>query len=1452
MVSKELAKFFQAIEFNDHWSFFSNSKYKVQYYHHNQQGVIYLEINKFLPVKVLSELEQKAKEAPYKLRLKFNVLDHDYDFELIKDYFDYIKIYKMRLLAGIYADLPENALTYRDHNLIIRVPNATAAKLVEKELSAFRNYFTRYGFKELKIKVNSDFKVPEFPSLEKELQKELANVSINSISNKPKVTRTYSNNRTKTVLNADTKDTHKIADFDGDETLNNVVVTGTVLKITKFFTKNKKWFYTLLITDYEQAIAVKAFLATQSLEDLVSKIKVNDTIKVAGQAKYDAYAKEQVLWLNNVLVVPAILKTRNDDEKEKRVEFHVHTKMSTMDGVSDAKQYIETAGQWGHKAIAITDHLNVQAYPDVFAAAKKYPKLKVMYGVEMDLVGDFQIVHNANNGQLDDLEYLVFDLETTGLSVNYHEIIEFGYVVIKNGEIIEQDTILIKPEVPVTQHITELTSITNEMLVDKPMLKEKINDIKAIIGSRVLVAHNANFDIGFLKAAFKKFDFPVLNNSVVDTLQLARVLKPELKYYRLGVVCRAFSVKYDSETAHRADYDANVLAQVFVKMLAKLKTDNNLVQLTSFKELCEEKITNKVRGEHITVYAKNQAGLKNLYQIISQSHTEYFYNTPKIIKSALEKYRENLLIGSACVNGSVFEVAMNKSLEELKEKMTWFDFIEIQPPAVYQHLVARNNLTESQLHEVIKKIITCAKEMNKIVVATSDAHYVEPYQKIFRSIIINNKAIGGVTHPLFEYKKSDSVYPDQHLRTTAEMLAEFSFLNDEALIKEIVVTNTNLLAEQFSKVEPIKSGLYTPEIPDVDQKLRDVCFNRAWELYGNPLPKMIEERLQQELNAIITHGFAVVYWIAHKLVEQSLTDGYLVGSRGSVGSSLVATLANITEVNPLKPHYLCHQCHYCEFVTDGVTKSGYDLPEKLCPNCNIELNVDGHDIPFETFLGFDGDKTPDIDLNFSGEYQLKAHDFTKEMFGKNNVFRAGTISTVASKTAYGFTKNFIDQTGFKGREATTEWLTEGCAGIKRTTGQHPGGIIVVPKKYDITDFTPINYPADDTTSTWKTTHFDFEAIHDNLLKLDILGHVDPTALRMLHDLTGVDPKTIPNHDDKVLSLFSNLSALGITSEDLNGEMTGAIGIPEFGTGFVRKMLLATKPNSFAQLVQISGLSHGTDVWLNNAEELINNQGIELKDVIGCRDDIMVYLMYQKLPAKTAFSIMEDVRKGKGLKPEYEKLMEAHHVPQWYISSCKKIKYMFPKAHATAYVLMAWRVAWYKVYYPHEYYATYFTTRCDMFDIETMLAGKSAIAAKLKNINGRLAKDATKKDVSQKEKDLVPMLEAALEMYARGISFLNLDIEASETKTFKVVEKDKQKYILPAFIVLDGLGEVNAQSIVEARKAGPFKSVNDLRDRTNITRTNSFQLIDLHVLSHLPEDTPVEQEKVAQTQEIVLE
>lgn len=1442
-MNQDLQKLLQEMDFNDIDNEFINATVnKVQYFHHNQQAIITINLTNFLTINTLKRFEQHFAKLPTanNIRVDFNV-NASTNKEIVLAYFHYIKTHKLQLLAGIYYSLPDSAIDYQSNVITITIHNSIEEKLITNEFLSFIGYFQQYGFKNIQLKAKINQTEQPFISYDQEAKAEISKL-INNLqtkivtSNPNNINNTY---RKKIKINLEkTSPTHGIKEIIGDEP--NIIISGKVFKINKFLTKNQKWFYAFWITDYSDAITCKAFINNNQTEDKFNNVKVDDWIKITANSRYDNYSKEQVLWIDDLMID---INKNNDDASDtaeiKRIEFHTHTKMSAMDGITAASDYIKQVAKWGHQAIGFTDHLNVQAYPEIANAAKKYPQLKIMYGVEMDLIpNNISIIKNPINAALADLEYIVLDLETTGLSTNYHEIIEFGYTIVKDNIICKQDTILIKPTNLVPEHITDLTNITNMMLKDKPSLAAILPTIIEIIGTRTIVAHNANFDFGFLQAAMKKLGFMPLVNPVIDTLQLSRVILPQLKYYRLGTICRTYGVKYDDEIAHRADYDANVLAQIFLKMLVQLKTTFNCHNLQAINNLITDEINYKLRGEHITVFAKNQIGLKSLYQLVSLSHTKYFYKTPKIITSAINDNRKELLIGSSCLNGSVFETALNKSETELMATMQWFDFIEVQPPTVYSHLVQLGNITQTQLHETINKIITTAYKLNKLVIATSDAHYLHPYEKMYRDVIINSKAIGGLLHPLFDRKGKVTSYPDQHLRTTNQMLAEFEFLKDTNLINDIVINNPLQLANQFEMIKPIKTGLFTPSIDNVDTKLRDLCYQQAWNRYGNPLPLYVEQRLSHELNAIINHGFAVVYWIAHKLVEKSLADGYLVGSRGSVGSSLVATFANITEVNPLQPHYLCPQCKTSEFISNGTYKCGYDLPKKMCPQCHVILITDGHDIPFETFLGFDGDKTPDIDLNFSGEYQMTAHDFTKEMFGENNVFRAGTISTIANKTAYGYVKAYAEKIGQTDmRAAKLELLSQGCVGIKRTTGQHPGGIIVVPKKYDINDFTPINFPADDTSSTWKTTHFDFNAIHDNLLKLDILGHVDPTALKMLHHLTGVDPKTIPNQDEKVLSLFSSLDALNITSDDLLGEKTGAIGIPEFGTGFVRKMLSDTLPTSFSELIQISGLSHGTDVWLNNADQLISQQGLKLKDVIGCRDDIMTYLVYQGLPAKIAFNIMEDVRKGKGIKQEYEQLMQTKKVPNWYIQSCKKIKYMFPKAHATAYVLMAWRVAWYKVYYPHEYYATYFTTRCEIFDIATMLQGIGAITNKLKDINNRLRKtDGQKSTVTTKEKDLIPLLEVALEMYARNIKFSNISLEHSDAKLFQVKIINGEKQILPPFITLDGLGEIVANSIVKARNEQAITSKNDLQLRTNITKTNYQLLNELGVLEHLEENS----------------
>lgn len=1441
-MKQDLQKLFHEIGFDDFDNDFTNATvHSVQYFHHNQQANISINLPNFLSIATLKRFEQHFKQLQIPNLNVYFTVNKNFDEQLVLTYFEYIKTHKLQLLAGIYYSLPLSALTFNNNILIITIHNSIEEKLINNELSQFISYFHQYGFVNLQLKTMINPNEQPFISYETESKAEVKKIT-EVLKSKP-ITNTimpskpsYSAYRKKSKVNLETTNpTHQIKDIISDEP--NIIVTGNVFKINKFLTKTQKWFYSFSITDYTDAITCKSFISSDQPDAKLDSIKVNDWIKTSANSRYDNFSKEQVLWIDDIIVDPSLNLVINDDAVQKRIEFHIHTKMSAMDGITTPQEYINQVAQWGHQAIGFTDHLNVQAYPDIASAAKKHPNLKVMYGVEMDLIpNNISIVKNVVNEQLIDIEYIVLDLETTGLSVNFHEIIEFGYVIVKDGLITKQNTILIKPNGLVPEHITEFTNITNAMLKDKPNLATVLPTILELIGNRTIVAHNANFDFGFLQAAMKQHGLPLLTNPVIDTLQLSRVIQSQLKYYRLGTICRAYSIKYDDDTAHRADYDANVLAQVFCKMLKQLRDEFNCLLLSDINNLITNDLNNKIRGEHITVFAKNQNGLKSLYQLVSLSHTQYFYKSPKIITKVIDDLRKDLLIGSSCVNGAVFETAMNKSDEQLVTIMQWFDFIEVQPPSVYQNLVQMGNITQDQLHEIIKKIIDNAIKLNKLVIATSDAHYLYPHEKMYRDVIINSKGIGGSLHPLYDRRGKVTSYPDQYVRTTSQMLKEFSFLDNPNLINDIIINNTQKLSNQFTMIKPVKDGLFTPNIDNVDQKLRNLCYEEAWKKYGNPLPNIVEKRLTRELDAIITHGFAVVYWIAHKLVEKSLNDGYLVGSRGSVGSSLVATFANITEVNPLQPHYLCLQCKTSQFISNGAVKCGYDLPLQVCLKCNINMISDGHDIPFETFLGFDGDKTPDIDLNFSGEYQMQAHDFTKEMFGENFVFRAGTISTIANKTAFGYVKAYAEKIGQPDmRGAKIEMLSQGCVGIKRTTGQHPGGIIVLPKTYDINDFTPINYPADDTSSTWKTTHFDFNAIHDNLLKLDILGHVDPTALKMLENLTGIDPKTIPNQDEKVLSLFSNLSALNISKEDLLGETTGALGIPEFGTSFVRKMLSDTLPTSFAELVQISGLSHGTDVWLNNADELISNQGLKLKDVIGCRDDIMTYLVYQGLPANMAFNIMEDVRKGKGVKPEYETVMQEKKVPNWYIQSCKKIKYMFPKAHATAYVLMAWRVSWYKVYYPHEYYATYFTTRCDGFDIETMLQGIGAITNKLKSINVQLKNSANQKTgITTKERELIPLLEVALEMHARNIKFSNISIEHSAAKSFQVITIDGEKQILPPFIALDGLGEIVANSIIKARSEKLITSKTDLQLRTGLTKTNYQLLLTLGVLEHLDE------------------
>lgn len=1204
------------------------------------------------------------------------------------------------------------------------------------------------------------------------------------------------------------------------------------------------------IYDAHDAMIMKRFLSAERMGEETA-IKKGDYILAYGNVNYDTYARELVF---DPQVVQKIEEPkRYDESEEKRVELHVHTKLSEMDGVCDIEEYIAMADRWGMNAIAITDHMVVQAFPKAQAAVSSLNKkrdpehpFKMIYGIEFNMVDPvLNIVRNADDTELEKGTYCVFDLETTGLSSRFDHIIEFGGQIVKDRACIKSLQMFIKPPVPLSAFTTELTGITQEHVQHAKPFEACVDELLDFIGDSVLVAHNADFDYNFLNESLLRIGRKPLMNPVVDTLDLARSLQSDRKGYRLGQIARSYGIRYDEEVAHRADYDAEVLAQTYMSMLNDLKHIKTLKEL---QDMQDASCFNKVRKKHTTVLVKNMAGLKELFELVTLSHTKYLsYNSkstnnivaePRILREEIEKRRlnGNLLVGSSCLNGEVFDIAQTRGEEKLLEVMQFYDYIEIQPLENYRHLVERDSIgSNERLQEILQAIIDAADKLGKPVVATGDCHYVNPEQKLTRDIYISSQAIGGVRHPLYIYnaeKRRKFKAPDQHLYTTKEMLEAFAWTRRA---HEFVIENSQYIASQIGLVLPVKNRLYPPDIEGSDQKLRDICYETAYQRYGDPLPEIVEKRLEKELASIIGHGFYVVYYISHLLVKKSNDDGYLVGSRGSVGSSFVATMSGITEVNPLAPHYVCPHCHYVKFFTDGSVPNGFDLPDIECPNCGNTIRGDGHDIPFETFLGFEGDKVPDIDLNFSGDYQPNAHAYLKDVFGEDHVFRAGTIGTVAEQTAYGYVKGYEEEMGLEGtvRRAQELRLAKDCEGVKRTTGQHPGGIIVVPLDLDVHDFSPAQYPANNPYAEWKTTHFDFHQIHDNVLKFDILGHVDPTAMKLLERLSGIDVTTIPMNDPATMSIFSKVDALHIDTTK-NTEPTGAAGLPEFGTPFVRGILELTKPTTFDELLKISGLSHGTDVWLGNAKDLIDAGICTLKSVIGCRDDIMVYLLHKGLRPKLAFTIMESVRKGKGLKEEWIPEMKENGVEDWYIESCKKIKYMFPKAHAVAYVMMAIRIAWFKVHHPIYYYSMFFSIRCDAYDIETMIKGEKAIRAKMNDITERLNDPALKKDVSKKDKDTYNTLELALEMVLRGYRFANIDIMRSDATTFLPDPEDKNM-IIPPFTSIDGLGESVAVTVLEARKNGAFLSKQDLQSRTALSATLIKKLEAMHVLDGMQDE-----------------
>lgn len=1395
--------------------------------------IFYLSFVHMLPFSEFQLLITNREHFPYPVSYHLTYQDDNYDQEQLSLYIGYV-LEQLKQEYPVCATLTIDSIKV-ENKIKIETCNEIQLEQLKQLNSQITKMFSRIG-----INKNCEYFIDENNNTFKNIQAEMENPELPVIE-KPKEVKTkpvsqdnnYYRNNSRQKNNAISL---RIEEITNQTMENNIVITGYVFKTDLIKIKSGKHIQSLWVTDYTDSIIVKRFEnnSKNTLEELKLVGKGGIWVKVRGEVRFDSYSKETVMMARDLEIIkgPA---SRQDKAEVKRVELHTHSKMSTMDGISTISQYVQTAAKWGHQAIAITDHENVQSFPEAQIAAGK-AGIKMIYGIEFNMIDPvLNIVYNPIDTSIEHATYVSFDLETTGLSVIHDGITEFGAVKIKNGEVIDRMQTFINPEKTISSRISNLTNITNDMVKNERTIAEVLPEIIGFFDDCILVAHNASFDIGFLNENLRRNNMPEIKNPVIDSLALARAILKPLKSYRLGNVCRLYRVNYDDEVAHRADYDAQVLADVFTMMLHQIMQGGkyNLLDLC---ELTGDDIYKIVYPYHMTALALNKKGLKNMFKLVSESNTVYFHGSSRIPKERLEFYREGLLFGTSCYNSDVFEAALNLSDDKLQKAMEFYDYVEIQPLDDYNHLIDRGKLqSKDELIKSLCRIVDCAKKLNKIIVATGDVHFLDPKDKIFRDVFISNPTIGigHRAHPLCNRHDPKAPNPCQYFRTTDEMMECYPYLPQDE-VYEYVVTNTNKIADMVEEIKPVHDKLFTPKIPGADDNLKKICYDTAHQMYGNPLPSIVEKRLEKELSNIIKHGFGVIYYISHLLVKKSNDDGYLVGSRGSVGSSFVATMAGITEVNPLPPHYICPNCCHSEFLEEGVVSDGYDLEDKACPKCGAIMKGEGHNIPFETFLGFNADKVPDIDLNFSGEYQAKAHAFTKEIFGEDHVFRAGTISTVAEKTAYGYAKGYAELMGKENsiRSAELERIAAGCGGVKRTTGQHPGGIIVIPGDMDVFDFTPYQYPADDLTAAWRTTHFDFHAIHDNVLKFDILGHVDPTVIRMLQDLTGVDPKSIPTNDKKVMSLFTSSEALGCNL-DFIGCKNGALGLPEFGTTFVRGMLDQTKPKTFNDLVIISGLSHGTDVYLGNAETLIKSGTCTLSEVIGCRDDIMVYLIEKGLPNKDAFDIMECVRKGKSpaVFPEkqYEELMKKHNVPQWYIDSCKKIKYMFPKAHAVAYVLSAIRVAWWKVYYPREYYAVYFSTRCDFFEIETLIKGKDAIMARRNEIM-QLRQEHS---ASNKDEGLWDVFEIALEMIERGYHFSPISLEYSQANKF-ILDPNDEKGLIPPFSAIDALGDAVASTVVEARKNGPFLSKEDVVKRTKLNNSHIKTLSKMGVFDGMQE------------------
>jgi len=1431
----EMGKFLNSINSDEEvLNAFSNAKLiEAKINNKAEKFKILIEIPEILDIKIYQKFNDSLKKFPYKCNVTFKVANHDSINEVAVNV--YYKQFINEHLQGlpIFEALIKLKPILVGQQIIIYV----SSKILQESISSFsevlRTSFKNAGFYQ---PVVLELKQPDEEEVERIIEEERQRLIKSSLELEKQKNIVVDSNKKNTSFykernnNVIEVDLSSIKDDDS-----NVAFSARIFKIDVRQLRRGN-LYLIYVTDDKDSILIKLRENANFTNEFLSSLQEEMHIRATGKVIYDQFEHDSVFDPRKIEILD-VNDERIDEEIEKRVELHLHTNMSTLDGVCNIEKYVKRAIKYGHKALAVTDHGVVQAYPDAQNAIKG-TDLKIIYGMEGYIVNEkLPMTINDANIKLDDAVFTVIDIETTGLSNRYDDIIEIGAVKIKNGLEIDSFHSFINPKKRLSSITKEITGITDEMLIGAPLFEDIATNLRKFLQNTIFVAHNASFDFEFINEFFKKHTKEGIYNPVIDTLSLARSIYPHLKSYSLGSVSRSLNVAYLEDEAHRADYDARVLSEVFERMRPKIINELHVLFHNQLGSLSPENAWSKTYPTHMIFLVKNTTGLKNLYNLVSLSHTKYFSGVPRIPRGIIEKYREGLLIGSACFNGEIFEIAANQSKEKLIEAIKFYDFIEIQHLDNYSYLIDSKSIEGyEKLKTVLTNLVEEAQNLNKIVVATGDCHYLDPKDKIYRDVYIVAKAKEARRHPLYDYRNPTRENPNQHFRTTKEMLEGVSFLGDK-LAHEIVVTNTNKIADMIDTILPVQDQLYTPTLPNIDaqKEIEKLCYDNAKRIYGDPIPSIVLERLEKELGKIRDNKFGVIYYLAYRLVEKSKNDGYLVGSRGSVGSSLVATLSGITEVNPLPPHYLCPECKHSEFFSDGSIKSGYDLDDKICPLCGHMMSGEGHNIPFETFLGINGDKVPDIDLNFSGDYQWQAHNYTKELLGEDNVFRAGTISTVAEKTAFGFARNyyFDELKRERVRNAELARLAHYCEGVKRTTGQHPGGIIVIPLDKDVHDFTPVQYPADDLTASWKTTHFKFEAIHEEILKLDILGHDDPTALRMLKDLTGINPVTLPLNDHKVLSLFTSTEALKVKPDDIYSN-TGVSGIPEFGTIITKRILEDAKPHKFSELVQISGLAHGTNVWKGNAQDLIKSGVGTIMDVIGCRDDVMTYLVEKGLPAIDAFKIMENVRKKeRQITSQQENLMRNNNVPEWYIDSAKKIQYMFPKAHAVAYVCMALRVAWYKVYRPLEYYATYFSVRCQSYDLESMMMTHKELKERLHRLYENINDRSIDSQIRNKEKDLEDVILMSLEMVARGYKFSNISLEKSEAKRF-AIDYDNNA-LIPPFVTVAGLGEAVAESIIKARADQPFLSKQDFITRTSINTTQLKYLEKKGVLDFLDEE-----------------